>query len=113
MAKYVLTKEQRKFAEEYHELVYEYLNAKHLSEDDFYDITVFGYLRAVKKYTERMDLQEYSFKTVAWRAMDTDLYNYYKSQNFEKKKAVNISLDTMVNKLVNKEYFNDMPAMAA
>lgn len=45
-----LTDEQRQFAAENHNLIYTYLWDRRLEIDDYYDIAVFGYLRAVKRY---------------------------------------------------------------
>ena len=45
-----LTDEQRQFAAENHNLIYKYLWDRRLEIDDYYDIAVFGYLRAVKRY---------------------------------------------------------------
>ena len=42
-----LTEEQRHFAAENHNLIYTYLWDRRLEVDDYYDIAVFGYLRAV------------------------------------------------------------------
>ena len=44
------TKEEQQFAEENHDLVYAFLNEKKLSEDEYYDVVVFGYLQAVQFY---------------------------------------------------------------
>lgn len=42
-----LTRKQQKFAEENHNLVYSFLNKKKLNESVFYDVVIFGYLKAV------------------------------------------------------------------
>lgn len=60
-----LTPEQRLFAAENHDLVYAFLNDKHLPENDFYDVIIFGYLDAVRRYFTNPRLQQYSFATVA------------------------------------------------
>ncbi len=52
-----LTPEQRLFAAENHDLVYAFLNSKHLSETEFYDVIIFGYLDAVCDFLARKDLQ--------------------------------------------------------
>ena len=52
-----------------------YLNQAGLPEDDFYDIAVFGYLRAVRKYLARPELRRYSFSTIAYRAMSCDVHH--------------------------------------
>ena len=45
-----LTKEQQTFATAHHSLVYKFLNENRLPEDEFYDVVVFAYLKAVKDY---------------------------------------------------------------
>ena len=45
-----LTKEQQDFAAEHHGLVYKFLNDNHLPEDEFYDVVIFGYLKAVQDF---------------------------------------------------------------
>lgn len=70
-----LTKEQQQLAEEYHGLIYSFLNAYRLKESEFYDVVVFGYLNAVRIYTERPEVQEWSFKTIAFKKMLSSLSN--------------------------------------
>ena len=63
------------FAEKYHHLIYAYLGKHKLPVDEFYDIAVFGYLRAVRKYLARPELQQYKFSTIAYRAMSCDIHH--------------------------------------
>ncbi len=84
------TKEEQAFAEENHDLVYAFLNEKKLSETDFYDIVIFGYLRAVQEYCRTGGLSKYRFSTLAWKRMHHILMDYYKyleSPNIVKMKA--------------------------
>lgn len=60
-----LTKEQQEFAAEHHGLVYKFLNDNHLPEDEFYDVVIFPYLKAVRDYCDSTSAQEYSFSTIA------------------------------------------------
>lgn len=76
-----LTQEQHEFAAENHEIVLSYLRGKRLDASEWYDVAVFGYLRAVRKYTERPELQIYAFSTIAGRAMDTEISNERKKQH--------------------------------
>jgi len=91
-----LTIEQQQFAEENHDLIYTFLRSKRLNFDYYYDTVVFGYLRAITKYFNRPELRVYSFKTIAWYAMNTDLHNHYRKQSRKKRTAYVVSLDTMV-----------------
>lgn len=56
-----LTKEQQDFAAEHHGLVYKFLNDNHLPENEFYDVVIFPYLKAVKDYFSDESAQHYSF----------------------------------------------------
>lgn len=71
-----LNQAEQDFAVKNHNLVYTYLHKRNLDIDEFYDIVIFGYLRAVAKYHDRKDLQKYSFSNIAWRCMDTSFGNH-------------------------------------
>lgn len=62
-----LTEAESEFAAEHHSVIYGYLRKAGLPEDDFYDVVVFGYLRAVRKYLARPELRKYSFSTIAYQ----------------------------------------------
>ena len=87
------TKEEQRFAEENHDLVYAFLNEKSLSEDEYYDVVIFGYLRAVQEYCEKTKLGKYKFSTLAWKRMQHTLADYYKYISSPKRCATVISLD--------------------
>ena len=70
-----LTAEESAFAEEYHDMIFTYLRCHRLPVDEFYDIAVFGYLRAVRKYLARPELRQYKFSTIANRAMSCDIHH--------------------------------------
>ena len=90
-----LTHEQQIFAENNHNIVDSFLRFKRLN-DDYYDIIVFGYLRAVRKYFERLELRQYRFITIAYAAMNTDLINHYRKRSRLKRTAYIVSLDMPV-----------------
>lgn len=79
-----LTKEQQAFATDHHGLVYKFLNENHLPEDEFYDVIIFGYLRAVYRYFNEPKLQKYSFATIGWKSMQGALSNYNRYQSRRK-----------------------------
>ena len=87
-----LTPEQGTFAAENHGLVLKFLNENHLPEDEYYDVVVFGYLRAVKRYFTEKDLRKYNFSTIAWSCMRADLINYHKALSTRKRNADVISI---------------------
>lgn len=87
-----LTKEQRDFATKWHNLIYTFLNEKGLPAEDYYDIVVFGFLRAVRRYFTEPKLQNYSFSTIAWQAMQQSLSANRRAQNSQKRTASVVSL---------------------
>lgn len=87
-----LTKEQQAFAADHHGLVYKFLNDNHLPEDEFYDVVIFGYLKAVRDYFSRDVLRQYSFSTIAWKAMTRNLSNHFKTQARKKRNAEIVSI---------------------
>lgn len=74
-AKNVLSDEERAFAEGKHGLVYRYLQFNRLSFEDWYDVVIFGYLRAIHHWFLCSDIHKYSFSTIAFGAMQTAVYN--------------------------------------
>mgnify|MGYP000057872604 CR=1 FL=1 len=48
---------QRIFADKNHNLVYKFLHEKNLPASEYYDIVIFGYLRAVQRYLTDRTLQ--------------------------------------------------------
>ena len=70
---------QRIFAAKNHNLVYKFLHEKNLPASEYYDIVIFGYLRAVQRYLTDPNLAGYSFSTVAWRAMKGEVVNTHRT----------------------------------
>lgn len=91
-----LTRKQQEFAKENHNLVYDFLNKKKLPESVFYDVVIFGYLKAVQEYCDRPDLRKHHFSTIAWKRMRGSLSNYYKYLSRPKRNAPTVSLDESV-----------------
>ena len=87
-----LTKEQQDFAAEHHGLVYKFLNDNHLPENEFYDVIIFPYLKAVQDYCNSASTQKYSFSTIAIRQMKFRLYDYFRTQARRKRNAEVISI---------------------
>lgn len=97
MCEIPLTPEQKIFAAQNHDLVYKFLQKQNLPIDDFYDVVIFGYLRAVKRFFNEIGLHCYQFATIAWNCMKVDLINHLKVQSRQKNNAETISLHTEVD----------------
>ena len=76
----VLTEDQRRFAAEHHGLVYSFLRQEGLPEDEYYDIAVFGYLRAILRYDADQKLRRYEFSTIAWLNMRQSIAAYHRAE---------------------------------
>ena len=73
-----LNLEEQLFATQNHNLVYTFLQEKDLSEDVFYDIVIFGYMRAVQEYVSEKRFREYAFSTIAWKRMESSVSAYWR-----------------------------------
>lgn len=76
----VLSRQQVKFAEKNHRLVYTFLTEQHLDPDEYYDLAAVGYLRAVMRYCSHAYLRRFSFSTVAFRAMQQSIASWRRSE---------------------------------
>lgn len=99
MKPYEMTQEQQSFAAENHNLIYTFLRDRRLNMEDYYDIVVFGYLEAVRRYCNLAELRKkYAFSTIAWRKMKDELYKHFEKQSRCVRKVVTVSLDSAYGK---------------
>ena len=97
MVETALTTEQQRFAEDNHNLVYAFLNDKKLQDEDFYDIVVFGYLKAVKEYSTNFALSnKYKFSTISYKYMRSEVCRHYDYLNRQKRSGFSVSLDSLI-----------------
>jgi len=108
---YRLSSSEREFAEEHHNLVYAFLKKKKLDVNDYYDVVIFAYLTAVRRYFINKNLMQYNFSTIAWRAMESAVY-----KEKRKKSPILISLDeplfkdsevTLIDSLGQEDNFDE------
>lgn len=74
------SEQERQFAAANHALIYSFLLEQKLDEAEFYDIALWGYLRAVRRYLSHAHLRRYQFSTIAWRAMRQSLSSFYRAE---------------------------------
>ena len=103
-----MTDEQRKFAEENHNLVYAFLSENGLSESLYYDVVIFGFLLAVQEYCENPKLKKYKFATVAWKRMRRELFNFRKYLSNSKRAVKTISLQSYIEHEDNISHYEDI-----
>ncbi len=88
-----LNERQKRFAEEHHGIIESFLRSRGLSMDEYYDVVVFRFLRAVKQYDEREDLRQYQFSTIANNHMRSALGNHFAKERRERGRFMVLSLD--------------------
>lgn len=91
-----LTETEKKFAEDNHNLIYGFLHRYNYSIEEYYNVVIFGFLKAVEIYNRRKDLQEkYAFPFIAWQYMRSEIGNNFRTENSKKRKPTEtiISLD--------------------
>lgn len=84
--------EQQKFAEENHQLVFDFLDRRCLPENDYYDVIIFGYLEAVRDYFTDPSAQKFAFGAIANRRMHCALIQHYRKHYRLKRKAPVLSI---------------------
>lgn len=83
-----LTEEEKAFSsdmENYNQF-FKYMKINQLDQEDWYDILILHYLRAVKKYLNIPYLQQYEFGAVLFKTLDSARSNHYKAMNRQKRK---------------------------
>ena len=91
-----LTPEQQMFAADHHELVFNFLRENGLPENDFYDIVIFGYLKAVARYFAERELRQYTFGTIAWKSMQGALANHRRTLERKQRIPENVCIHLSV-----------------
>lgn len=106
-----LTKNQRAFAEANHNLVNVFLRRNRLKFEEYYDVVVFGFLKAVQSYHEKPNCAEYDFKTIAAINMRESLYSHWRYNGRKKRKADLISLNVCLNEGQNLILADTIPSV--
>ena len=82
-----LTDEERAFSDdvENYNQFFKYMKIKKLDCEEWYDILVLHYLRAVKKYLNIPHLRQYNFGAVLFKTLDSARVNYLRSMATQKR----------------------------
>lgn len=88
-----LTPEEQKFAEENFHLIAKYLKIRKLPYDEWFDVVVFRYLRAVKRWFALPELHDHNFEIVAFYGMRSAIGHELEKQ---KRRPQTVSLDDPV-----------------
>lgn len=91
-----LTEIEKRQAEEHHGLVYSFLHRHRYSIEEFYNIAIFGYLKAIQTYNRREDLKgKYQLAFICEQYMRAEIKDHFRVQNAQKRKPTEtiVSLD--------------------
>ena len=88
-----LSQMERKVAADNLWVVESFLRKNQLPFDDWFDVVIFRYLRAVELWFDCPDLYQYEFSTIAWRNMNSAVWNERKKQA---RRIRTVSLDTPI-----------------
>ncbi|MDL2253336.1 hypothetical protein LJC49_04595 [Ruminococcaceae bacterium OttesenSCG-928-I18] len=88
-----LSEEERKFAEEHHDIVLEFLHQKRRRFDEYYDVVIFGYLKAVKLWFSKSEIQRHTFNAIAMKRMFGELQHHAR----DSKRPIRQAPDTVLS----------------
>ena len=82
-----LTEQEKRIAENNHDIVYAFLHGNKLSIEEYYNVVIFGYLKAVQDYHRNDSLRKkYTLGCLAWLYMSSEVMDYFKMENAKKRK---------------------------
>lgn len=87
------SKEECVFITENHHMVSDYLKMRRLPEDEWYDIVIFRFLRAVRLWFERPELHRWAFRTIAYQNMRSAIGNELEKQ---RRRIQTVSIDAAI-----------------
>lgn len=88
-----LTAEEQKFAEENYYLVAKYLRIRKLPYDEWHDVVILRYLRAVKRWFALPELHDHNFEIIAFYGMRSAIGH---EREKEKRRPQTVSLDDII-----------------
>lgn len=99
-----LTDFERKFATENHNLVYDFLHRHGYSLEEYYDVAIFGFLKAVQIYNRREDLRnKFAFPFISQQYIRSEIGNHCRTEEARKRKPPGtlVNLDAEYAETVN------------
>lgn len=104
-----LTDDQKRLIEQNHNLIYGYLSLNNLNFEDWYDVAVFGLIKAAIKY----DNSKGEFSTCAYYWINSCVNKEYRKLNCTKKRIQENNMLSLNNKKYDEdnkdEFINTIP----
>lgn len=105
-----LTEEEKRIAEEHHNMVYVFLGSRHYPIEEYYDIAIMGFLAGVQDWCRVEGLKErYAISTICIRNMHNAIATHFRDENAQKRKPKGgfVSLD-MTSDEGNETFINSI-----
>lgn len=102
-----LTEIEKRLATENHNLVYSFLHRHGYSIEDFYNIAIFGYLKAIQSYNRNEDLKEkYQLAFICEQYMRAEVKDHFRVQNAQKRKPAETIISLDANYTETDNFYN-------
>lgn len=102
-----LTVEEQRFAEENHQVIFQYLRSRKLDPEEWYDVVILRYLLSVKKWFQRPELHSWRFSTIARQDMRSAIGSHLKK---EARRIQTVSLDEAIPGFEGMTYMDTVTA---
>lgn len=102
-----LTVEEQRFAEENHQVIFQYLRSRKLDPEEWYDVVILRYLLSVKKWFQRPELHSWKFSTIARQDMRSAIGSHLKK---EARRIRTVSLDEAIPGFEGMTYMDTVTA---
>lgn len=107
-----LTDEEKQFSEDNYSVIewcFKHIYGYDMQE--YYDVAMIGYLKAVKRWFSRPELHKYSFKTISLWAIKSYLWNERKKEKRRRTLSLNVPIEndsdfTLIDTITYDNYLN-------
>ena len=102
-----LSEHEKQQAENNHSLVYSFLHRHGYDMENFYDVVVFGYLKAIQVYNRREDLwKKYQLAFICEQYMRSEIGNYFRTENAQKRNPTENIISLDANYAESENFYN-------
>ena len=85
------TEEEKRLAEQNHDLVYQFLKSHNYSVEDYYNTVVFGYLKGIQKYCRYIgNSAGNNLAGICWNCMRSEMKSHFKMETAKKRQPAEV-----------------------